>query len=178
MNKPTTNGIITMWLLFLQEFNITILDRPGRENVVAYFLSIIHNEGELVHVNDNFPDDNLFAISIKFPWFADISNYLATGKLQQHISPKEKQRIVKLSATYSWIGGELFCIGTDLIIRRCVQENEVFDLLNPCHDEPCGGHFVNKRTVYKVLHPRYYWHTLFRDAKKYVRSCENFQWMG
>jgi hypothetical protein len=54
MNKPITNGRVTRWLLLLQEFNITILDRPGKENVVADFLSRIHNEGELVHVNDNF----------------------------------------------------------------------------------------------------------------------------
>jgi hypothetical protein len=63
MNKPITNGGITSWFLLLHEFNITILDRLGRENVVAYFLSIIHN--------DNFPinDEHLFSISIKSPWF-------------------------------------------------------------------------------------------------------------
>jgi hypothetical protein len=90
MNKLITNGKITRCLLILQEFNITILDRPGRENVVAYFISRIHNEGELVLVNDNFHDENIFAISIESPWFVDITNYLATGKLHQHLSPKEK----------------------------------------------------------------------------------------
>ena len=30
MKKPITDGRITMWLLLLQEFNITILDRPGK----------------------------------------------------------------------------------------------------------------------------------------------------
>ena len=30
MNKPVTNGRVTRWLLLLQEFNITILDRPGK----------------------------------------------------------------------------------------------------------------------------------------------------
>jgi hypothetical protein len=117
MNKPITNGRVTRWLLLLQEFNITILDRPGKENVVADFLSRIHNEGELIHFNDNFPDEHLFAISTKSPWFADIANYLATGKLPQHLSTKEKQKIIKLNATYSWIGGELFHTGPDLIIQ-------------------------------------------------------------
>ena len=31
MNKPITTGRITRWLLLLQEFNITIVDRPGKE---------------------------------------------------------------------------------------------------------------------------------------------------
>jgi hypothetical protein len=39
MNKPITNGRVTRWLLLLQEFNITVLDRLGKDNVVADFLS-------------------------------------------------------------------------------------------------------------------------------------------
>ena len=35
MNNPITNGRITRWLLLFQEFNITIVDRPGKENMVA-----------------------------------------------------------------------------------------------------------------------------------------------
>jgi hypothetical protein len=54
----------------------------------------------------------------------------------------------------------------------------MFDILKACHDDPCGGHFANKRTAYKVLHLGYYWPTLFRDAKKYVRSCDSCQRMG
>jgi hypothetical protein len=102
MNKPIINGRITRWLLLLQEFNIIILERPGRETVVAYFLSRIHNEGELVNVNDNFSNEHMFSIYIKYLWFADIANYLAMGKSPQHLSPKEKQQILRLSARYSW----------------------------------------------------------------------------
>jgi hypothetical protein len=178
MNKPITNGRVTRWLLLLQEFNITMLDRPGKENVVADFLSRIHNEGELILVDDNFPYEHLFAISTKSPWFADISNYLASRNLPQHLSSKEKQKVIRHNATYSWIGGELFRTGPDLIIQRCVREDEVFNILKACHDEPCGGHFVDKRTTYKVLRLGYFWPTLFKDAKKYVRSCDNCQQMG
>jgi energy-coupling factor transporter ATP-binding protein EcfA2 len=46
MNKEITNGRITRWLLLLQEFNITILDRRGKENQVVDFLSRLNNEGE------------------------------------------------------------------------------------------------------------------------------------
>ena len=34
MNKPVTNARVTRWLLLLQEFNITIIDRPRRDNLV------------------------------------------------------------------------------------------------------------------------------------------------
>jgi hypothetical protein len=178
MNKPITNGRITRWLLLLQEFNITIVDRPGKENLVADFLSRIHNNDENTPVDDSFPDEHLFVVSTNILWFADIANYLATGKLPQHLSPRERQQIVKNNATYSWIGGDLFRTGPDMIIRRCVREDETYDILKACHDSPCGGHFTDKRTAYKVLHQGYYWPTLFKDAKKYVRSCDSCQRMG
>ena len=39
MKKPVTNARVTRWLLLLQEFDITIIDTPRKENVVADFLS-------------------------------------------------------------------------------------------------------------------------------------------
>jgi hypothetical protein len=65
-----------------------------------------------------------------------------------------------------------------LIIRRCIKEGEILDILKACHDEPYGGHFADKMTTYKVLCLGYYCPTIFRDAKKYVRSRDNCQRMG
>ena len=39
MNKPITNARMTRWLLMLQKFDIAIVDRPRKENVVVDFLS-------------------------------------------------------------------------------------------------------------------------------------------
>jgi len=51
------------------------------------------------------------------------------------------------------------------MIRRCVREDDMPDILKACHDEPCGGHFTDKRTTYKILYLGYYWPSIFRDAK-------------
>jgi len=50
--------------------------------------------------------------------------------------------------------------------------------LKDCHDGPCGGHFADKRTSHKILRMGYYWPALFKDAKKYVRACDNCQRIG
>ena len=154
------------------------MDRPGKENQVADFLSRFRTEGEDVPIFDDFPDEHLFAISIDVPWFVDIANHLVSERLPQYLFAKEKQRIIQLSANYSWVGGDLFRIDPDLIIRRCVREDEIYDILKVSHDEPYVGHFVDKRTTYKVLHFDYYWPTIFKDAKKCVRSCDGCQDMG
>ena len=54
----------------------------------------------------------------------------------------------------------------------------MYDILQACHDGPCGGHFSDKRTTYKVLHQGYYQPTLFKDAAKYVQGCDRCQWLG
>ena len=37
MNKPDINGRMIRWFLLLQQFDLTILDKPRKKNVVAYF---------------------------------------------------------------------------------------------------------------------------------------------
>ena len=81
MNKPITDGRVTRWLLLLQEFNITIVDRPGRENLVAYFLSHIQHDDGAKPNDDTFPNEHLFAVSIQTPWFADIANYFCNSEV-------------------------------------------------------------------------------------------------
>lgn len=94
MNKSITNGRLTRWLLLLQEFNITILDRLGKDDTVVDFLSRIQNDNKDVPVKHNFLNQYLFAVSIKSPWFADITNYLATRKLPSYLSPWEKRKVI------------------------------------------------------------------------------------
>lgn len=119
-------------------------------------------------VQDDFTDENLFSISTHNPWFIDVANYLVSCKLPQNLFPREKHKIVQLSANYSWIKGDLYRTRPDLIMRKCVREYEMYDVLKACHNEPCCGNFFDKSTTYKVLNVGYYWSTLFKYAKKFV----------
>jgi hypothetical protein len=46
------------------------------------------------------------------------------------------------------------------------------------HDEPCGGNFADHRTGHKILQMGYYWPSIFRDARKYIQTCDSCQRMG
>ena len=39
INKPDVNSWIIRWLLLLQHFELTVIDKPGKENVVVDILS-------------------------------------------------------------------------------------------------------------------------------------------
>jgi hypothetical protein len=155
-----------------------VLDWHGKDNVVAYFLSRIKNEDDAIPVDDSFPDEHLFSLSVNTPWFVDMENYLTTGKLPSHLSPHERWKIITLSANYSWVCHDIFHTGPDLIIRRYFREDKVPKILRSCHDGPCGGHFFDKHTTYKVLHSGYCCPSIFKDVAKYVRSCDSFQRIG
>ena len=89
MNKPITPGHITRWFLLLQEFDITIVDKPGKDNIVAYFLYRMDNNDECTPIEDRFPDEHLFVVSTKPLCYADISSYISTGKVPPHLSYRE-----------------------------------------------------------------------------------------
>eukprot|EP00253_Pinus_taeda_P012303 PITA_12303 len=87
-NKPVTNARITRWLILVQAFDITIKDRPGKENPVAAFLSRIPKSIETTAVEDQFPDEHLFAVAVRTPWYADVANYLAVDGGPQFVGNK------------------------------------------------------------------------------------------
>ena len=65
--------------------------------MVADFLSRIEHDGKDTPLEDNFPDEHLFAVFANTPWYANIANYLATGKVPHHLSYKEQRNIIHQS---------------------------------------------------------------------------------
>ena len=47
-------------MLLIQEFNLIVIDRLGKDNQVAEFLSRLHSPSDPNPVSDNFLDENLF----------------------------------------------------------------------------------------------------------------------
>ena len=82
LSKQDTKPRLTRWILLCQEFNLTIKDKKGVENVVADHLSLLVSEttSKGLPIGDTFPDEQLFAL-IHFPWYADIVNYLVTRQI-------------------------------------------------------------------------------------------------
>ena len=71
---------------------------------------------------------------------------------------------------FVWDEPYLFKKCSDGILRRCVSEGEGREVLWNCHGSCYGGHFGGDRTAAKVLQSRFFWPTLFKDAKELVKS--------
>ena len=82
LSTPDTKPRLTRWILLYQEFNLTIKDKKGVENVVADQLSRLVSgiTFGVLPIGETFPDEQLFAL-VHCPWYADIVNYLVTGQI-------------------------------------------------------------------------------------------------
>ena len=66
LSKKDAKPRLIRWILLLQEFNVTIRDKKGVENVVADHLSrlVCDDSFQTTPINDTFPNEQLFNISI------------------------------------------------------------------------------------------------------------------
>ena len=82
MEKKEVKPRLIRWVLLLQKFDLEIKDRKGYDNVTVDHLSIIEKTNvkeEGTKLAENFLDEQLFQLSFKSPWYADIVNFLACG---------------------------------------------------------------------------------------------------
>ena len=84
LTKKEAKPRLIRWILLLQEIDLEIRrDKRGSDNLVVDHLSrLIHVENTLP-LHESFPEEQLFYISTRTPWYADIVNYLVTKQLPQ-----------------------------------------------------------------------------------------------
>ncbi|RDX94407.1 Retrovirus-related Pol polyprotein, partial [Mucuna pruriens] len=159
LKKPDAKSRLIRWMLLLQEFDIEIKDKKGAENSMADNLSRIERESEPMPILDEFPDEKHCHIKTATPWFADICNYVATSHFPPEASRTHKDKIRSDAKYYIWDDPYLWRLCSDKVIRR-------------------GGYYGSTRTARKVLDCGLYWPTIFRDAHKFVSTCEKCQKAG
>ena len=181
MSKKKAKPRLIRWVLLLQEFDLEIKDKKGCDIVIADHLSRVKRntaEEDKVILTENFPDEQLFKVSFQLPWYADIVNYLACGVVPSKFSYQQKRKLRTDSKYYILDDPLLFKRGADMIIRRCVPENEQGKILNECHASSYGGHFSGERTAHKILQSGLYWPTIFKDCAEWVKLCDRCQKIG
>ncbi|GJZ32326.1 reverse transcriptase domain-containing protein [Tanacetum coccineum] len=157
MNKQDAKPRLLRWVLLLQEFDITIRDKKGSENLAADHLSRLENPHKDVlenkDINEHFPLETLGVISSEStPWFADYANYHAGNFIIKGMTTQQK--------------------------KKCVHGQEALDILKACHEGPTGGHHSANLTARKVFDTGFFWPTIYRDAHTMIKSCDTCQREG
>ncbi|GJW14446.1 reverse transcriptase domain-containing protein [Tanacetum coccineum] len=137
MNKQDAKPRLLRWVLLVQEFDITIRDKKGSENLAADHLSRLENPHKDVlenkDINENFPLETLGALTSKsIPWFADFANFHAGNFIIKGMTTQQKNKFFKDVKHYFWDDPYLFRICADQIIQMCVHGQEANDILKAC----------------------------------------------
>nr|GEU64857.1 reverse transcriptase domain-containing protein [Tanacetum cinerariifolium] len=146
LSKQNAKSRLLRWVLLLQEFDITIRDKKGSENLAADHLSRLENPHKDVlenkDINENFPLETLGNLSSgSTSWFADIANFHAGNFIKKGLTSQQKKKFFKDVKHYFWDDPYLFRICADQIIRRqgkfsqrdempqnAIQACEIFDV--------------------------------------------------
>ncbi|CAM8998997.1 unnamed protein product [Rhodiola kirilowii] len=178
MKKKEAKPRLIRWILLLQEFDVEIRDKKGIENTVADHLSRIVQKEEEGHITESFPDEHLYAVSTKVPWYAPIVNYLVGGTFPPSFTKAQCMKLKHDAKQYLWDDPYLWKIGPDQILRRCIPDNEITSVISFCHEFACGGHFGPRRTARKILDSGFFWPSIFKDTNEKCQKCDKCQRVG
>src|SRR5277367_96419 len=159
MKKPSPKML--RWILRLEEFQLEVRYRPGRENKVADCLSrrVPGQEGEVAALQ----------VEIHGSWSKDQEDddecqtfrrkWCAPGKDPAKAAPFLVQK------------GVLYNVSRQGHLRLVVPESRRKEVLETHHDHPSAGHSGVQRTLEKIQR-NFFWSRMRQDVEGYVKTCE------
>jgi hypothetical protein len=147
VNKPVLGGQICKWIMLFQEYDFEIVFKPGRMNKGPNHLSRLEQGEEPTSLEDTLSDAQLLSIRRIDDHFIEIVQFLSTGMAPSEYTITQKKQLVVCAADFSLIAGQLYKMGSDEVLRRCVMEVERQLIIIEAHEGIAGGHYVGKSTV-------------------------------
>ena len=69
-------------------------------------------------------------------------------------------------------------MGFSLPYLRCVEEDEARYILEEVHEGICGYYAGPRSLISKITKMRYFWPTMWKEAKDFVKKCDKCQKYG
>jgi hypothetical protein len=147
VNKPVLGGRICRWLPLFQEYDFEIVVKLRRMNKGPDHLYRLDHGEEPTILEDTLPYAQLFSIRRIDDHFVEIIHFLSTGMEPSEYTIIQKKQLVVHTAYFSLIEGQLYKMGPDDILRRCIIEVERPLILAKSHEGITGGHYAGKATM-------------------------------
>ena len=101
--KKDAKPCLIHWVLLLQEYDLQIIDRRGKDNPVADHLSRMEGiVDDPVPINESFPGEYLATLDASDPWFADYANFLVGKFMPTNISRHQRNKFFNDLRHYFW----------------------------------------------------------------------------
>ncbi|XP_057448007.1 uncharacterized protein LOC130739655 [Lotus japonicus] len=95
--KQDSKPRLIRWVLLLQEFDLEIIDRRGKDNGVADHLSRLEGGAcSPIPIQEEFPDEKLLAVSTEepLPWYVHFANFRVAGLIPHDLTWQQKKKFM------------------------------------------------------------------------------------
>ncbi|GKC76221.1 reverse transcriptase domain-containing protein [Tanacetum coccineum] len=171
-------------VLLLQEFDITISDIKGSENLAADHLSRLKNPHKDVFenkdINEHFPLETLGGYFCEnTPWFDGTMQYYHAGNFFIIECLLKKRKFFQEVKHYFWMILIFFvtCAGSNHSSVVWMGK-KLFEILKACMKDPPGASSCVNLTARKEFDAGFFWPTIYRDAHMMIKSCDTCQRQG
>lgn len=94
------------------------------------------------------------------------------------LTTSQRKSFILKSLKFTMIGNELYHLGRDGVLRRCVTAANRTAVIEEAHTGDSGGHFSREITTRKVLQAGLWWETLPKDSANFCKRCDICQRTG
>ena len=102
-------------------------------------------------LDDIILDAQLLAVKMIHDNCRDIVHILTTGYAPYRFSTTQNKQLIVKTIDFQLITGQLYNMGPNEILCRCVLEHEKPLVLNEAHAGVAKGYYARKETVHKLL---------------------------
>ena len=182
LNTPHPSGKLARWGMVLQELDLHIVYRPGKQNAKADALSRYPVEDgaevttmpftlvaaitqEAVSAKDGDP---LSRRQEADPVLKPLMKYLDCGAVPEDKTTARK--VILESAQYALLEGVLYHVEKDKSLRVVPPSSDREKLFNEAHGGQFGGHLRDAK-VHGQLSRHYWWPGMRKDIRQWCLAC-------
>ncbi|KAA0053326.1 hypothetical protein E5676_scaffold880G00290 [Cucumis melo var. makuwa] len=108
-------------------------------------------------------------------WYFDIKQYKKYREYPYEASENDKRTIRRLAMNFFLSGEVLYKRNHDMVLLRCVNEEEAKQIMTKIHEGICGTRANGQRMARQILRSGYYSTMMESDFIKYARECKKCQ---
>ena len=102
--------------------------------------------------------------------------FLQDGWLPQ--DTEEARKVRKMTARFTILNDTLYKRGFSMPYLKCIDKDEAEYILEEIHEGICRDHVGPRSLVSKIIRTCYFWPTMQKDAKEFIKRCDKCQSFG
>lgn len=92
-----------------------------------------------------------------------------------HQIQTRQEKVKKWSTRFTILNNVRYKRGFSLPYLRCIEQDKARWILDEVHEGICGDHSGARSLVRKIIRVGYFWSTIQKEAKEFVRRCDKCQ---